>query len=208
MVETVMGERKRTMSERQSNARVLDKTEVPGDTSDKLAYFLAGAGVGTVIVLLFAPKAGKDLRADITSATRRGRDYAKGSGRHLGERAGDYYQSGVDLASDLAARGKAAVSHLAEHGQAIIERQKEQISAALEAGKQGYREAKRGDLERRERKAAAAGGQAVPVRPSLNLKCGRRAGGDDRPRDGDGREVRRGGGYQLPRCPQRGLAHH
>lgn len=126
--------------------------EEQGNSVDKLVYFLIGAGIGAVTALLFAPKAGKDLRADIADATRRGVDYTRDTGRELGERATDYYQTGVERASDLAARGKEAVSEIAELGKEVVTRQKAQVSAAIEAGKAGYREAKHQDQS----KASAA----------------------------------------------------
>jgi gas vesicle protein len=122
--------------------------EEQGQATDKLIYFLIGAGIGAITALLFAPKAGKDLRADIADATRRSVDYARETGRELGERAGEYYQTGVERVSDLAARGKDAVGDLTERGKDVITRQKAQVSAAIEAGKQGYREAKQQDKAR------------------------------------------------------------
>jgi gas vesicle protein len=119
--------------------------EEQGNSVDKLVYFLIGAGIGAVTALLFAPKAGKELRAEIADATRRGVDYARDTGREVGERATDYYQTGVERASDLASRGKEAVSGFAERGKEAVSRQKAQVSAAIEAGKQGYREAKQQD---------------------------------------------------------------
>jgi gas vesicle protein len=123
---------------------------------DKLVYFLIGAGIGAVTALLFAPKAGAELRADIADRTRRGLDQAKDTGREIGERASEYYQTGVDRASELAARGKETVTELASRsreavedltsrGKEAVERQKAQLAAAVEAGKQGYREAKQAD---------------------------------------------------------------
>ena len=108
--------------------------EDQGGTGDKLIYFLVGAGIGAVTALLFAPKAGSELRADIADATRRSVDTARDAGRQVGERATEYYQTGVDRAAEIAAKGKEAVG-----------RQKSQVSAAIEAGKQGYREAKQQD---------------------------------------------------------------
>ena len=119
--------------------------EEQGNSVDKLVYFLVGAGIGAVTALLFAPKAGKDLRADLADATRRGVDYARDTGREVSERASDYYQTGVERASDFAARGKEAVTGMAERGKEVVARQKAQVSAAIEAGKQGYREAKQQD---------------------------------------------------------------
>jgi len=119
-----------------------------GGGGDKLVYFLIGAGIGAITALLFAPKAGSELRSEIADATRKGLDYARDTGREIGERASDYYQTGVDRASDLTSRGKDAVSDLTDKGKDLINRQKAQFAAAIEAGKQGYREAKQSDQGR------------------------------------------------------------
>jgi len=123
---------------------------------DKLVYFLIGAGIGAVTAMLFAPKAGSELRSDIVGATRKGLDYARDTSRDFGERATEYYQTGVERASDLSARSKEAVSDLTQRskeavsdltqrGKDLIGNQKAQFAAAIEAGKQGYREAKQSD---------------------------------------------------------------
>jgi gas vesicle protein len=123
---------------------------------DKLVYFLIGAGIGAVTALLFAPKAGSELRAELADATRKGLDQARDTGREFSERANEYYQTGVERASDLANRSRESVSDLAnrsresvseltERSKELLNRQKSQIAAALEAGKQGYMEAKQSD---------------------------------------------------------------
>lgn len=116
-----------------------------GGSGDKLVYFLIGAGIGAITALLFAPKAGSELRSDIADVTKKGLDYARDTGREVGERATEYYQTGVERATDLGARGKEAVSDLTDRGKDLINRQKAQFAAAIEAGKQGYREAKQSD---------------------------------------------------------------
>jgi gas vesicle protein len=116
-----------------------------GGSGDKLVYFLIGAGIGAVTALLFAPKSGSELRSEIADATRKGLDKARDTSREIGERASDYYQTGVERASDLTSRGKEAVSDLTDRGKDLINRQKSQFAAAIEAGKQGYREAKQSD---------------------------------------------------------------
>lgn len=123
---------------------------------DKLVYFLIGAGIGAVTALLFAPKAGSELRADLADATRKGLDQARDTTRELNERANEMYQTGVERAADLAARSKDAVNEftnrsketvndLTERSKDLVNRQKSQIQAALEAGKQGYLDAKQSD---------------------------------------------------------------
>src|SRR5215470_16895928 len=94
--------------------------EEQGNSVDKLVYFLIGAGIGAVTALLFAPKAGSELRADIADATRKGLDQARDTGREFGERANEYYQTGVDRASDLANRSREAVSDLTNRGRESV----------------------------------------------------------------------------------------
>jgi gas vesicle protein len=120
-------------------------SEGQGNSGDKLIYFLVGAGIGAITALLFAPKAGSELRSDIADATKRGLDYARDAGRDLGERATEYYQTGVERASEATTRGKEAVTDLTDRGKDLVTRQKAQFAAAIEAGKQGYREAKKVD---------------------------------------------------------------
>jgi gas vesicle protein len=108
--------------------------ENQGGAGNKLVYFLIGAGIGTITALLFAPKAGNELRSEFADATRKGLDYARNTGHEIGERA-----------SDLTTRGKEAVSDLTDLGKDLINRQKTQLAAAIGAGKQGYREAKQSD---------------------------------------------------------------
>lgn len=119
-----------------------------GSGGDKLIYFLIGAGIGAITALLFAPKAGAELRSELADATRKGLDYARDTGRDLGEKASDYYHSGVEKASEATTRGKDAVNELTDRGKDLVNRQKAQFAAAIEAGKQGYREAKQADQAR------------------------------------------------------------
>lgn len=116
-----------------------------GNGGDKLVYFLIGAGIGAVTAMLFAPKAGSELRSEIADATRKGLDYARDTSRDLGDRATEYYQTSVERAADLSARSKDAVSDLTDRSKELINRQKAQFAAAIEAGKQGYRDAKQSD---------------------------------------------------------------
>ncbi|MBO0801337.1 MAG: YtxH domain-containing protein [Blastocatellia bacterium] len=123
-------------------------------SGDKLIYFLIGAGIGAITALLFAPKAGAELRSELADATKKGLDLARDTGRDLTERATEYYHSGVEMASDATTRGKEAVNELTDRGKDIVTRQKAQFAAAIEAGKQGYREAKQADQSKNKASAA------------------------------------------------------
>lgn len=115
------------------------------NSADKLVYFLIGAGIGAITALLFAPKSGEELRSDIADATRKGIDYARETGREMSERATDYYEQKAEQVSEFSSRGREAVSDLTDRSRELLNRQRSQISAAIEAGKQGYREAKQAD---------------------------------------------------------------
>jgi gas vesicle protein len=137
------------------------------NSGDKFVYFLIGAGMGAIAALLFAPKAGSELRAEIADVTKRTADQARDQARQVGERASEYYQASAEYATDLAERSKEAISDAAERsreaisdvterGKDLINRQKASVAAAIEAGKQGYREAKLNDIA----KSGASSGAA------------------------------------------------
>jgi gas vesicle protein len=88
--------------------------------ASKVAFFLAGLGIGAILALLFAPKSGKETREFLTQKAEEGKDYVAARGRELRRQA----EETVDKAKDLVAK------------------QKEQLSAALDAGKQAYQEEK------------------------------------------------------------------
>ncbi len=69
--------------------------------ANKLTYLLIGGGIGAVLALLFAPKSGEELRADISDATRKGLEKSKETAAQLQERAGEYYEVTRDKAGEL-----------------------------------------------------------------------------------------------------------
>lgn len=98
---------------------------------DKFLYFLAGAGIGAVLSLLFAPKSGRETRDFLAKTAYDGRDFINekvGEGRQFVEetrrKVGDDVTSWVDKSKES------------------VQRQKEQLTAAFEAGKAAYREEK------------------------------------------------------------------
>ena len=98
--------------------------------------------------MLFAPKSGSELRSELADVTRKGLDYARDTSRDVGERAQEYYQTSVERAADISTRSRDAVTDLTQRGKELVNNQKAQFAAAIEAGKQGYREAKQSDQGR------------------------------------------------------------
>lgn len=98
----------------------------------KVAYFLAGMGLGAVVALLFAPRSGKETREYISTKAEEGRDYIRQKseeGREFVSTRGRELRSQAEQAIDKA--------------KDVVAKQKEQLSAALEAGKQAYQEEKK-----------------------------------------------------------------
>ncbi|MEO7146201.1 MAG: YtxH domain-containing protein [Bryobacteraceae bacterium] len=89
------------------------------DEDNKLPYFFLGLGIGVAVGVLFAPKTGEETRDYLTAKADEGKDYLKRRGEDLKDSAGD----------------------MVERGKSTLNRQKDQLSAAVEAGKQAYREA-------------------------------------------------------------------
>jgi gas vesicle protein len=88
------------------------------DDSKGLSYFMLGLGIGVAVGIVFAPQAGEDTRGLIRSKALEGTDYMKRKSEELKDSAGD----------------------LVEKGKTAIKTQKEQLAAAVDAGKQAYRE--------------------------------------------------------------------
>lgn len=100
--------------------------------ASKLAIFLVGFGMGAVVALLFAPKSGRELRQDIAETTRRGMD-----------KASETYQATRARAKELAAAGREKAAEVLEEAKETVVEKRDRLTAAIEAGKQAYREEKR-----------------------------------------------------------------
>jgi gas vesicle protein len=88
------------------------------EDDSKLSYFFLGLGLGVAVGVLFAPKSGTETRQFIRSKANDSVDYVK-------RRSDDL----KDTATETIDRGKET-----------LRRHKDNLSAAVEAGKQAYRE--------------------------------------------------------------------
>ncbi len=115
-----------------------------GDSvSTRLTYLLIGGGIGAVLALLFAPKSGQELRGDIADATRKGIDRSREAAQQLGDRAGQYYETGRERASELYSTASEKVGEVARTARETAARQTGTVAAAIDAGKKAYQEEKR-----------------------------------------------------------------
>jgi gas vesicle protein len=81
-------------------------------------WFLAGLGVGAVVGVLYAPKAGDEMRETIRTKAQESADLARQQARRAREQANDWMDRGRD----------------------VVNQQKEQFRNAYEAGRQAYNE--------------------------------------------------------------------
>lgn len=95
------------------------------DNTSKLSFFFLGLGIGVAVGILFAPKTGEETRELIRGKAGEGKDYVKRRSEELRESAAE----------------------VLERGKSTIGRQKDQLAAAVEAGRQAYRETVIGEGE-------------------------------------------------------------
>jgi gas vesicle protein len=89
-------------------------------TAEKALFFTLGAFIGATVALLLAPKSGEETRRIIAGKAREGADYVSRGGRNVMDKTTTYI----------------------DRGKEVLQQQREQLTAALEAGKQAYREEK------------------------------------------------------------------
>jgi len=89
-------------------------------TAEKALYFVMGAFIGAATALLLAPRSGEETRRLITTRAREGADFVGARSREAAEKT----------------------TGMVDRGKEVVQQQRDQLSAALEAGKQAYKEEK------------------------------------------------------------------
>jgi gas vesicle protein len=87
---------------------------------EKALYLLLGAAIGAATALLFAPRSGVETRKLIASRAR----------------------EGADIISNRTKAVAGKTSEYVERGKELLQQQRDQLAAAIEAGKQAYRDEK------------------------------------------------------------------
>ncbi len=104
-------------------------------------YFLLGLGIGVAAGILWAPRPGEETRQLLADRAGEGADYLKA---RAGESA-DYLkvraQEGQEFVKQRTDDLKQSAAELYDKGRSTVARQKDTLTAAVEAGKQAYRDA-------------------------------------------------------------------
>jgi gas vesicle protein len=95
------------------------------EEGSKFSYFAFGLGLGIAVGVLFAPKSGEETREFIRSKADESKDFIRRRGDEIRTQATD----------------------AVERGKTIVNRERDNLSAAVEAGKQAYRDAVTGRPE-------------------------------------------------------------
>lgn len=109
-------------------------------------WFLAGLGIGALLGVLYAPKAGKDTREDLASSAREGKEYLRQRSRDAADQVNQYVERGkahageyVDRGREYVQRGRAQWDDFVNQGRQFVGQHADKVSAAVDAGREAYR---------------------------------------------------------------------
>ncbi len=89
------------------------------DNGNNFLWFVLGLGIGAVVGVLYAPQSGRETRETLRQSAEDGREFVTNRARQAKEQANQWV----------------------DRGREVLNRQKEQFSAAVDAGRQAYRDA-------------------------------------------------------------------
>lgn len=111
--------------------------------SNGFSWFLAGLGLGAIFGVLFAPKPGRDTRQDLVAGAREGKEYLRQRSRVAADHVNQY----VDRSKEYMDMGRAQWEDFVNRGRKFVNEQSDKFSAAVDAGKEAYRQTSSGATE-------------------------------------------------------------
>ncbi len=146
--------------ERQMSVSSMEESTMSSDTrsGSGFSWFLAGLGLGSLLGVLYAPKAGEETREELLATALGQKEYLRQRSQDAAQFAGDYVERGRGQVNDYAAKGRDQLNHYVSRGRDVVEtgrqkineaynqgvqavaEQKEKIAASYAAGKQAYEE--------------------------------------------------------------------
>ncbi len=104
-------------------------------------YFLLGLGIGVAAGILWAPKSGEETRQLIADKAGESADYLKARTEEGKQYVAQRASESKDYLKQQTETLKGTAADLYEQGRTSVAKQKENLNAAVEAGKQAYRDA-------------------------------------------------------------------
>ena len=110
-------------------------------------WFLAGLGIGALVGVLYAPKAGKETREELLATALDAKERATKLAAEKAEQVSGYVRQGketanqyVDKGREYYDKGRSQFNEYVDKGKDLIQTQSEAAKAAVEAGKRTYAE--------------------------------------------------------------------
>ncbi|HUX43430.1 MAG TPA: YtxH domain-containing protein [Terracidiphilus sp.] len=104
-----------------------------------LAWFLAGLGVGALVGILYAPKSGREMREELAQGAREKSEYLRARSRQAADQVGTFVDRSKENVGEYVDRGRAQWEEFVERGKSLVSDQSTRVAAAVEAGKDAYR---------------------------------------------------------------------
>lgn len=104
-----------------------------------LGWFVAGLGVGALVGILYAPKAGRETREDLITGAKEGTEYLRNRTRQAAEQVSSLVDKSKEQVSEYVDRGRAQWEEFVERGKNLVTEQSSRVAAAVDAGRQAYK---------------------------------------------------------------------
>ena len=106
--------------------------------SSGFSWFLAGLGIGALVGVLFAPKAGKETRENLASSAREGSEYLRQRSREAADQMNQFVDRSKAQVTEYVDRGRAQWDDFVIQGRQFVNEQTGKVAAAVDAGKEAY----------------------------------------------------------------------
>ncbi|MHB1743618.1 MAG: YtxH domain-containing protein [Acidobacteriaceae bacterium] len=87
-----------------------------------IGWFIAGLGLGALLGILFAPKAGKELREGLMTSAKDKKDYVTARSREARDQINTMVDRGREQVNEFAERGKEVADKGRERWSGIVDR--------------------------------------------------------------------------------------